>query len=184
MMRSARLLTVGIVAALALPPSPSHAQQWWRQPQKAIPGGPLIGALPELKIDYEGPVFTSCIGSFKALVSFTAVVENFGDTTAVMTADTWGLGPWVKVTDMNESAWGGSVDKYAYAPPWSLPPKQKIKFPMEKTAVVLCQADRSGCLQNYFKLNLTVDPANRIKEKVEKNNDRLFSFYYDKNWCK
>jgi hypothetical protein len=142
------LLAAAVVAALALLPSPSHAQQWWRQPQKAIPGGPLIGALPELKVDYEGQIFTSCIAPSTALVSFTAVVENSGDTTAVMPADAWGQGVWLQVSDVNKMPGVSSaVDKYAYAPPWSLPPKQKIKFPMESTAVVLCKVDKSGSLR-------------------------------------
>src|SRR5262249_43922474 len=92
MTRSGTLLTVIVVAALALPPSASLAQQRGRQ--QIPPGGPtfpsgrvLRDLLPDLviiAIQTTTPGILKCVGPVRGQVTIRVSVKNQGTLAAVM----------------------------------------------------------------------------------------------------
>src|SRR5215831_19133994 len=110
MTRSGTLLTVIVVAALALPPSASLAQQRGRQ--QIPPGGPIFPSgtflrseLPDLvviAIQHTTPGILKCVAPVRGQVTIRVSVKNQGNGPAVMPPTTPTLGRyWVGVWDPN-----------------------------------------------------------------------------------
>lgn len=129
MTRSGTLLTVIVVAALALPPSTSLAQQ--RGASRIPPGGPIFpsgrvlrgpGELPDLIITDAFSSGAICTGPSVGKTTVSVVVKNVGKGPAVMPPTMPTLGRyWVGVWDPFTSP--GVMPIAAGPPPQLLPGK-------------------------------------------------------------
>jgi CARDB len=173
MPRSAPLLAVVAAAALALPPSPSLAQQ--RGPSRIPPGGPIVpsgrvlaGELPDLIIVSMIPgTLVQCIRPFIGQASFSVFVRNVGKGAAVMPPTMPTLGRyWVGLQDPSIVP---GVMPIAAGPPSQLLPTETKLFSIN----VIVKFDQTG--KTYGVVG-RVDPANLIFESNENNNEKVGIF--------
>src|SRR5262245_16556875 len=130
MPRSAPLLTLIAIAALALPPPDSHAQQRGRQ--QIPPGGPIVSSgrvldqpLPDLRFTAFSAGDVKCIRPFTGQVTITVEIKNDATVAAVMPPTLPVLGRyWVGVWDL--STHPGVM--FIAAGPAQLPPDSSRSF--------------------------------------------------------
>jgi hypothetical protein len=180
MTQSGTLLTVIVVAALALPPSASLAQQR----QQIPPGGPIFpsgrvlrgpGGLPDLKV-IDAFSSVKCIRPLVAEAFVTVGIKNDGKGPAVMPPTMPTLGQyWVGVWDPFTVP---GVMAIAAAPPSQLLPGKGKSF-VVSVAVSLRVGPAGGPGYAVF---VQVDPANLIFESDENNNIQGFNFI-SKSFC-
>jgi CARDB len=174
MTRFGTLLTVIVIAALALPPSASLAQQRGRQ--QIPPGGPLFPSgrvlrdpFPDLviiAIQTTTPGIVKCAGPARGQVTITVFVKNQGSGPAVMppTAPTLGR-YWVGVWDVN--ALPGVMSVAAGAPPQLKTLEVK---PFDVPMIVRQVTSTVHGL--HYMVGAKADPANLIVESNEDNNSQ------------
>jgi CARDB len=174
MMRYAKLLTAIVVAALALPPSPSLAQQRGRQ--QIPPGGPtfpsgrvLRDLLPDLvvvAIQTTTPGILKCVAPLRGQVTIRVTVKNQGTLAAVMPPTMPTLGRyWVGVWDPN--TFPGVMAVAAGAPSQLNPLEVK---PFDVSLIVRQSFDAAHGL--HYLIGAKADPANLISESNEDNNSQ------------
>jgi CARDB len=180
MPRSAPLLTVALVAALALPPPASLAQQRGRQ--QIPPGGPVVSSgrvldqpFPDLRFTAFSAGDVKCIRPFTGQVTITVEIKNDGTVAAVMPPTLPVLGRyWVGVWDL--STHPGVM--FIAAGPSQLPPGQFKKFLVD--VIVKQGANASGVA---FGVGAKIDPQNFIFESNENNNEQA-KIFISKSLCK
>jgi hypothetical protein len=174
MRRYARLLTAVVVAALALPPLSSYAEQRTkirRQDQMAFPpGAPVIplrrttaGGVPDLIIGTTAKLPYKCgpyPGSIWVTISTTVV--NIGDGPAILPNHPWAA--WVGLQQLNFDLGLSGLG----TTPSSLLPGQSKTFSSD---FVLFRSPISPTY-GYF---VRADPRNFIFESNEFNNDGFFN---------
>jgi len=168
MTRSGTLLTVIVVAALALPPSASHAQQRGRQ--QIPPGGPIFPSgrvlrdlLPDLDIIQISASPLKCVGPSRGQVTITVKVQNLGNGAAVMPATLPTLGRyWVGVWDFHIVP---GVMAIAAGPPSQLNPGEVRSFGVPTIVTPFARNTGVG-----YDVLAKVDPSNFILESNEDNN--------------
>jgi hypothetical protein len=174
MMRYAKLLTAIAVAALALPPSASLAQQRGRQ--QIPPGGPtfpsgrvLRDLLPDLviiAIQTTTPGILKCVAPLRGQVTIRVTVKNQGTLAAVMPPTMPTLGRyWVGVWDPN--TFPGVMAVAAGAPPQLNPLEVK---PFDVSLIVRQTTSTAHGL--HYLIAAKADPANLILESNEDNNSQ------------
>jgi|SRR5215831_2344993 len=174
MTRSGTLLTVIVVAALALPPSASLAQQRGRQ--QIPPGGPLFPSgrvlrdpFPDLviiAIQTTTPGIVKCVGPVRGQVTIRVSVQNQGNGPAVMPPTMPTLGRyWVGVWDPN--TFPGVMSVAAGAPSQLKPLEVK---PFDVPLIVRQSTSTAHGL--HYLVAAKADPANLIVESNEDNNSQ------------
>jgi len=174
MTRSGTLLTVIVVAALALPPSASLAQQRGRQ--QIPPGGPtfpsgrvLRDLLPDLviiAIQTTTPGILKCVGPVRGQVTIRVSVKNQGTLAAVMPPTMPTLGRyWVGVWDPNTFP---GVMAIAAGAPSQLSPLEVKLFDV---SLIVRQSFTAAHGLHYL-VAAKADPANLILESNEDNNSQ------------
>jgi CARDB len=174
MTRSGTLLTVIVIAALALPPSASFAQQRGRQ--QIPPGGRLFPSgrvlaepFPDLVVLNLTPIPFSvkCIRPFIGQTTIGVLVKNVGKGAAVMPPTVPTLGRyWVGVWDLNTFP---GVMSIAAGPPAKLDSLETKPFFVS----MVLNLSPSGAA---FALRARVDPANLMVESDENNNEYAEAF--------
>ena len=174
MMRYAKLLTAIVVAALALLPPPSLAQQRGRQ--QIPPGGPtfpsgrvLRDLLPDLviiAIQTTTPGILKCVAPLRGQVTIRVTVKNQGTLAAVMPPTMPTLGRyWVGVWDPNTFP---ALMAVAAGAPSQLNPLE-VK-PFDVSLIVIQTTSTAHGL--HYLIAAKADPANLILESNEDNNSQ------------
>jgi hypothetical protein len=170
-MRYARLLTIVVVAALTLPPSPSLAQQ--RGASRVPPGGPIIqsGRVLRGQLFFADLVITGifasplkCVGPSRGQVTISVRVQNQGNAAAVMPPTLPTLGRyWVGVWDFHIFP---AVMAIAAGPPSQLKPADTWLFDVPVIVRPFARPNGIG-----YDVAAKVDPGFVILESNEDNND-------------